>query len=417
MALIVTGLDHHSAEVNIRERCALTDDARIALTYQLCIPPVKSVVVLNTCNRLEVYADTHDAGLAQAAITRKLSADFDVPPDVLYTHVGQAAVNHLLRVTCGLQSMVLGEPQILGQVSAAYTHAQAAHALTPDLHRLFSIALQTGKRAHTQTHISRHTTSVSHAALTLAERVQSVLIIGAGEMAEQAATASYERGVQHIHIINRTYESAQLLAERVNGTAHTWSDLWHMLKFVDCAISATGAPHTVLQAVDLARVLAERTAPLTLIDIALPRDVEPSARGLNGLNLHDIDDIQCVVDANLRQREACVPDVERIITEETAVFIAWWHGREVVPTIAELRRKVQAVAQVELQNALSQLGHLDEADRQHIERLAHRLVNKILHDPTVNLRQRAQDGDAGDYSRVLRELFALLPDEVAPHAG
>lgn len=416
MTLIVVGLDHHTAEVDIRERCALSSEAITALIYQLSVPPVRSAVILATCNRLEIYADVYDADLAQAVITHKLGADFAVPPDVLYAHVGQAAVNHLLRVACGLESMVLGEPQILGQVSMAYAHVQAAHMLTPDLHRLFSAALQTGKRAHTQTHISRHTTSVSHAALTLAEDAESVLIIGAGEMAEQAAIAAVDRHIAHVHIINRTFESAQALAEQVGGQAHAWSDLWHMLKFVDCAISATGAPHTVLQTLDLSRVLARRSTPLKLIDIALPRDVEPSARGLAGLQLHDIDDIQRVVDANLRQREACVPDVERIITEETAAFMAWWYGREVVPTIADLRRKVQAVAQAELEAALSQLAHLDESDRQRIERLAHRLVNKILHEPTVNLRQRAQDGNAGDYSRVVRELFALVADEVS-HAG
>lgn len=417
MSLIVTGLNHRTADIATRERCALSDDALIALTYALNVPPVRSVVILTTCNRLEIYADVHEADAAALMITRKLESDFGVSPDMVYTHAGEDAANHLFRVVCGLDSMVLGEPQILGQIGRAYNAAASRHLLTPDLHRLFAIALQTGKRAHSETGISRHTTSVSHAALTLADGAKSVLIIGAGEMAEQAAHAAYDRGVPDIHIINRTFEGAQLLAERMNGTAHAWGELWGMLARVDCAISATGAPHTVLQAVDLASVLAGRDTPLTLIDIALPRDVEPSARGIDGLHLHDIDDIQRVVDANRRQREACVPDVERLIAEEIALFMAWWHGREVVPTIAELRRKVQSVAQAELEAALSQLAHLDDADRQRIERLAHRLVNKILHEPTVNLRQRAQNGDAGDYSRVLRELFALLPDEVPRHAG
>lgn len=417
MPLIVTGLNHRTADIATRERCALSDDALIALTYGFGVPPVRAVVIVATCNRLEVYADAHDASAAARMITRRLSADFAVSPDMVYTHAGADAVHHLLRVACGLDSMVLGEPQILGQIGRAYNTAASCHMLTPDLHRLFAIALQTGKRAHTQTGIGRHTTSVSHAALGLARDAQSVLIIGAGEMAVQAAHAAHERDVPDIHIINRTFEAAQTLAEQVGGQSHAWSDLWGLLARVDCAISATGAPHTVLQAIDLQRMGAGRTTPLTLIDVALPRDVEPSARGLDGLYLYDIDDIQRVVDANIRQRLACVPDVERIIAEESAAFMAWWHGREVVPTIAELRRKVQAVAQAELEAALNQMAHLDDADRQRIERLAHRLVNKILHEPTVNLRQRAQDGDAGDYSRVLRELFALLPDEVSRHAG
>ncbi len=415
MTLIITGLDHHTADIDIRERCALSEAARCALIDQLCVPPIQAVVILNTCNRLEVYAHA-DSDAAQATIVHRLSADFGVPQDVLYTHTGQAAAEHLLRVTCGLESMVLGEPQILGQVSGAYMQAQAAHALTPELHRLFSIALQTGKRAHSETCISRYTTSISHTALTLAEGAQSVLIIGAGEMAEQAAIAAADRQIAAVHIVNRTYDSARRLAARVNGTAHPWDALWGMLAQVDCVVSATSAPHALLHAQDLRQALAQRAAPLTVIDIALPRDVEPAARALEGLHLYDIDDIERVVDSNLRQRMACVPEVERIIAEETGAFMEWWHGREVVPTIAELRRKVQAVAQAELETTLNQLAHLDDVDRQRVERLAHRMVNKILHDPTVNLRQRAQHGNADDYSRVLRELFALVSDE-APHAS
>lgn len=411
MALLVVGLNHRTASVEVRERCALGADALSALTYRLSVAPVLGVVILATCNRLEIYADTLDPAVAAQQIQHTLCTDFDVPTSSLYMQTGQAAVVHLLSVACGLDSMVLGESQILGQVADAYQHAQQHPQLTPLLHRLFSLALETGKRAHTQTHISRHSTSVSHVALNLAQGAQTLLIVGAGVMAEQAARAAQERNIAQIYVVNRTYASAQALAQQVGGTAYLWSELWTLLHHVDAVICATGAPHTVLQTADLARVVPQRSAPLTLIDIALPRDVEPSARAVTGVCLYDLDDLQRVVDANLRQREQCIPHVQRIIQAAADDFKVWLHGREVVPTLVELRRKVESVAQAEVAQTLARLEHLDRADQLIVERLAHRLVNKILHEPTINLRQRAQDGNADDYSRVLRELFDLLPEE------
>jgi glutamyl-tRNA reductase len=419
LGLVVVGLDHHTASVDIRERCALRNNALLTLMYQLSTPPIRSVVILSTCNRLEVYADVHHSETARTVITRKLTDDFHITPDTLYSYEGQAAVNHLFRVACGLESMVLGESQILGQVSHAYTASANHHPLTPDLHRLFSSALQTGKRTHTETRISQTKTSVAHAALTFAKNPISFAVIGTGEIAEQALHAiRTEYPHSSIHIISRRVEPAKRLADQVQGVVHRWGELWPMLSQVDCVITATSAHHPILQAVDLQPILTNRQTPLTLIDIALPRDVDPSARDLDGLYLFDIDDVQRVVDANLRQRQACVPQVERIIAEEQAAFIAWWHGRDAVPTIAELRRKVQAVVHAELQDTLSQLSHLEAKDRQLIERLAHRLGNKILHSPTMNLRQRAQTGEEiQNYSQVVRELFALLPDDGVSHAG
>lgn len=406
--LVVIGLNHHTASVDVREKCALSEQGYMALTYQLTASPfIDAVVILATCNRLEIYADCADANLGGQFIADTLQHNFDLPEDVLYQHHGEAVVNHLLRVACGLDSMVLGEAQILGQVAHAYQSAQQSQSLTPILHRLFMTAAQTGKRAHTETAISQHATSVSHIALNLLDGAQSVLIIGAGEMAEQAIIAAHDKHIPHIHIINRTYESASTLAGRIGGKAHLWSNLWDMLAQVDNVICATSAPHPILTAHDLAKVVSQRATPLRIVDIAMPRDVEPAARQLMGLQVYDIDDIQQTVDHNMRQRQACIPAIDHIIRHETDIFLVWARGRGVVPTITDLRQKIGMIAQTELDDMTHRLNHLSEGDMALIQKLIHRLVNKILHDPTITLRQHAQQGDADMYARVVRDLFTL----------
>ena len=408
MDLVLVGLNHHTASVDVRDNCALTENGRVALTYRLIASPlIHAVVILATCNRLEIYADCADADLGRRFIADTLQHNFDLPQHALYQCHGADVVHHLLRVACGLESMVLGEAQILGQVADAYQSAQKSHTLTPSLHRLFTTATQTGKRAHTETAISQHATSVSHVALNLLAGAQSVLIIGAGEMAEQAVYASHDKHIPHIHIINRTYESACILAERVNGEAHLWSNLWDILATVDAVISATHAPHPILQKHDLAQVINRRQSSLKIVDIALPRDVEHAARTLSGLTVYDIDDIQQVVDHNMRQRQACIPAIEHIIHHEAEIFLMWARGRDVVPTITDLRQKIVTIAQTEMDDMTHRLSHLSEGDMALIQKLIHRLVNKILHDPTIALRQHAQQGDADVYARVVRDLFSL----------
>lgn len=406
--LVMIGFNHLTASVDVRERCAMSEKGRMALGYQLIASAnIHAVVILATCNRLEIYADCANGLLAGQFIADTLQQQFDVPEAVLYQYDGEAVVHHLFRVACGLDSMVLGEAQILGQVSDAYQSAQRMKALTPQLHRLFMSAIQTGKRAHTETAISRYATSVSHVALNLVANAQSVLIIGAGEMATQAAHASHDKHIPHITITTRHYENACALANQVGGQALLWSKLWDFLADVDCVISATSAPHPILTHHDLGDVLSRRDKPLTIVDIAVPRDVEPSARALAGLCLYDMDDIQQVVDDNLRQRQACVPHIEAIIAQEAGIFMTWQRGRAITPTITDLRHKVQRIAKSEMDDLMPKLSHLAADDVQRIEKMVHRLVNKILHEPTLALRQHAQNGGGDDYSRVVRDLFAL----------
>jgi glutamyl-tRNA reductase len=409
---------HHTAPVAWREQLTIADNNLSDFLLRLA-PLVDGVAVLSTCNRLEIYID--GIGQANDAILPILAAFVGLDQPMIepyFVHYAeQDAVSHLMRVACGLDSMVLGETQILGQVAHAYAHAHRIGTTTAALNRLFTQAIHAGKRTHAETDISHNTTSVSHAALTLAETEHGplsdahVLVIGAGEMAYLAAGAAAQRKVSALSVINRTYSHAQALAEQVGGAmAYQWSSLWSLLMTVDIVITATGAPHTVLEANDLETVLSRRDRPLSVIDIALPRDVDPKAADCEGLFLYDIDSLQQIVDDGMAQRLACVPAVEQIIRQEVLHYTDWLSSRQIVPTITDFRRKIRSVADAEVQDALKRLNHLDEQDRDVVLRLAHRMVNKILHTPTVNLRERATHGDAERYSRVLRDLFALMPD-------
>ena len=362
---------------------------------------------------------------AGAAIEQCLADLYGIPHETLDAHLyrkaDQDAVIHLMCVASGLDSLVLGEPQIQGQVHRAYAEAHAAAATGPILSHLCTQAIHAGKRARTETAISRHTTSISHAAANLARMKlgnlaqTSALIVGAGEMAQLAAHAMQMQGAGAIHVINRTFASAQKLADDVDGRAAPWHELPAMLAQVDLVITATGAPHTVIHRTDVLTALAQREEadgrPLMFIDVAVPRDVDATVATLPSVICYDVDDLQTAVDANLAQREAEVPKVEAIIYEEVIDFEDWLRGREVAPTIIDLRRKARAIAAAEVAEASRRVS---EADVQVLERLAHRLVNKLLHEPTIQLKAQAAEGEGHAYAHTVRELFAL--DEAAPDA-
>jgi glutamyl-tRNA reductase len=282
-------------------------------------------------------------------------------------------------------------------------------------------AVHAGKRAHSDTAIGRHTTSISHAAVLLAQdKVHNwhdahALVIGAGEMGVLAAEALHLHGVRSIACINRTEARAQALAQRVQGQALACSSLPEALVWADVVITATGAPHPVIHVQDVTRMLPQRHGrPLVFVDIAIPRDVEESVGDLSEVYRYDIDDLRAVLDANHAQRAAAIPAVEAIIAEELARFVAWLHQRQIVPIIADLRGKALALADDEVKQALRQLEGLPERDQQVIARLAHRIVYKLLHTPTMCLKAYTMHGNNGDYARVVRELFAL---DTAPLTG
>lgn len=419
MALLTIGLNHRTAPVELRERLFLNSDTLSALLERLSAQEaISEVVALSTCNRMEVYAVTQDDGQAEMLIRRELCHAGSFAPEDIHAHLvvleDERAVRHLFRVASGLESLILGEAQILGQVADALALANYTRSAKTLLARVFNGALHTGKRARTETAISRYTTSVSHAAAQLVKNCATVdapkvLILGAGEMAQWAAKATQNMGGFEVTVINRTLPHAQTLAEHIGARVVEWSRLWEQLALADAVICATGAPHPVLYAPDMRRMLAERDTPLLLVDIAVPRDVAPEAALLDGVDYYDIDDLQHVVDDNLAQRKANTRAVEQIIEEEVEKLMTWMSERDVVPVIRDLRRDLQAVIQTELDFALSRLTHLSDFERAVIERMAHRITNKILHAPTMSLREHAANGDAENYAEIVRELFAQLP--------
>lgn len=427
MILVVVGLNYRTAPVELREKLTLSGCAlQIALEdLRGCITadengkqPISEAAILSTCNRLEVYALAHSPVEGSTLVEQFLGKLQNIPAaDLrphLYRHMGDGAVRHLMRVACGLDSMILGETQILGQVTQAFEDARSAGMTGPILSHLFAQVIHTGKRARTESSISRYTTSVSHAgALLLMEKLERrnsarVLVIGAGEMALLAAQALRRFNVSDMAFVNRTYTRAETLANETGGRALTWHELNEALTWADAVICATGAPHTVIYRRDLEAVLAQRESrPLVIVDIAVPRDVEDSVRELDGVQVFDIDDLQTVVDANLELRKAAVPQVETIIDEEMLRFAEWYHSRQVTPVIKNLREWAQNVAAEELEQTLNRLPDADERTRQMVSRLAHRLVNRLLHEPTTRLRVQAAEGNGYGYAHAVRELFAL----------
>ncbi|MCZ7544195.1 MAG: glutamyl-tRNA reductase [Anaerolineae bacterium] len=435
MSIVLVGLNHHTAPVALREQLTLTGCALRMALEELHIenaseagaqqarapgsPPVlREGVILSTCNRLEVYAVTDDAAHGWAEIARFLSRLQGISPAQLRLHLyrlaDREAVTHLMRVAAGLDSMILGEPQILGQVGQAFHDAHAAGATGPILSHLFAEAVHAGKRARSETAISRHTTSVSHAAVLLAEAklgdlsAARVVLVGSGEMAEQAARALQAHCAHDITCINRTYARAEALARRVGARARNWSSLAEALAQADVLLTATGAPHIVIDAGDVAAALPQREGrPLLIIDIAVPRDVDEAAGALPGVARYDIDDLQSAVDANLARRGTAVPQVEAIIDEEAVRFMEWLHSRQIVPVIADLRRQAEALARAEVEQALRRLEGLDAHGQEVVARMAHRIVRKLLHTPTVRLKALAESGNGYVYAHAMWELFDL----------
>jgi len=310
--------------------------------------------------------------------------------------------------------MVVGEPQILGQVTDAYRIALSRQATGPVLNRLFRHAIQAGKCARTETAISQCATSVPSAAAALAEQVMTnldgrvVLVMGAGEMGQIAARSLIARGASGIIVANRTYDRGLALARELNGEAMTFDRQAEALARSDIVVTATDAPHVIVTPEKVKAAMAQRPdRPMLIIDIAVPRDTAPTVADIPGVSLFDIDDLRDVVNGNLASREREIPRVETIAAEETAEFMTWFRALDVVPTIADLRRRAEVVKAQELDKALRRLEDLGDREQEVVRALAHGLVNKLLHEPTVRLKQHALQGDSYLYTDVVRDLFGL----------
>ena len=411
MYVSVTGVSHHETPVELRERFAFGAD-QLTPALQRLPAELGGGAILSTCNRTELYlaADARvSAGDAVAALS--LARGEPAPEGVTFYHRdGVEAVRHLYRVSAGIESLVVGESEILGQVREAFSAATAAGSGNVVLARLFHSAMRVGRRARSETEIGAHGLSIAALGVSLSRRLvgdlrrKTVLVVGAGEAGRRAAGALVQNGVGRLLVTTRRSGLAEEIARELNGVAIPFSELTAALAEADVLISATAAPETIIAAQDVAKAMVSRAErPLLIVDIAVPRDVEAAARDVTNVHLFDIDDLESAAEANMEARLREVGAVEAIVEEEAQRFEEWLSGQKLVPTIAALRQRAEAVRQAELERTLSRLGHLSEADRQRIEAMTEALVKRLLHEPVTRLRQHG----AERHGEALRELFGL----------
>ena len=424
MSVLVVGLSHRSAPVELLERVALDTESAVKVLHDVVRSEyVQEALVLSTCNRVEVCAAVakFHGGLQQVSevLARASGVGLDDLTPHLYVHYEDRAVQHLFTVACGLDSMVVGEAQILGQLRAAFRLAQDEHATGRLLNELVRQALRVGKRAHTETGIDRAGASLVGVGLDVAERElgslagRTAVVVGAGSMGALAGTTLRRRGVEHVVVANRTQANARRLASTLGGTATGLDRLAGAIAGADIVVSSTGAVGTVVAADVVAEAMRARPErPLFVLDLALPRDVDPSVRSMPGVALADLDSLRSVLET--AESAADVEAVRRIVTEEVARFLSWQRSVQVAPTVAALRGKAAQVVDAELSRLLTRLPQLDDRGRVEVAQTLQRVVDKLLHAPTVRVKELA-DGPGGDkYADALRELFELDPS--APQA-
>ncbi len=419
--LFVAGLSHRTAPLDVREQLALEADKLREVLADLAGSGVCSeLMVLSTCNRVEVYGVADVAGEARDAAFRRMGAqkgmDLRVLEPLLYTTTGADAVRHAFRVAASLDSMVLGEPQILGQVKDAFALAQTCRTLGPTLHALMSQAFAVAKRVRTDTEIGRYAVSVSFAAVELARKIfgslrgKAVLLIGAGEMGELAARHLQDQGTLPIYVANRTWGRAQELARDLAGTAVRYEDVTSVMAEVDIVITSTAAQEPIVRATEVGAVMRARHArPLFFVDIAVPRNVEAAVNDLDNVYCYDVDDLRLVVESNMRERQREAQRGEQLVEREVARFVERLKDLEVVPTIVSLREKLEDIRRAEVARALGRLPGVDEATKEALEALSQAIVNKVLHAPTVKLRDSSRAGHGRRWIEVISELFGLGP--------
>jgi glutamyl-tRNA reductase len=378
---------------------------------------VHEAVAISTCNRTEIYMVAADPVEAESLALSALARNAGIRPTELlgnlYSLRGMEAVSHLFSVAAGLDSMIVGEAEVQGQVKRAYELALVEGTTGPITNRLFRDALGAGKRARTETGIGRSRVSVSTVAVELAAQVlgelaeRNVLVIGAGENGELTARALADRGVRTIFVANRRYDRAIGLAARFGGEAVRFDELPELLLHADIVLACTASPHQIVGREELAQVLKERgERPLLLIDIAVPRDIDPAVRGLPGITLYDMDDLQHAVARNMTGREAEASKARVIIDQETERFSRWFGSLEVLPTIAALRERADEIVAQVLRENDERWESISADDRRRVELMARALVSRLLHEPTLRLKETEGDR-AYVYVDALRELFAL----------
>ena len=427
--LLTLGASHKTAPLELREKLALPEGRATRVLEELTgHDSIHEAVALFTCNRTELHLVAADSVEAENAALTILSRQAGIGPTELlgaiYSMRGSEAVTHLFAVAAGLDSMIVGEAEIQGQVKRAYELALVAGVTGPVSNRLFRDALAAGKRVRAETAIGRSHVTVSSVAVSLAADFlegdlgsRRVLVIGAGENAELAARALHERGVSTVFVANRRYDRALGLAQRFGGEAVAFDDLPGQLESADIVVSSTGAPHQILGRDELELVAAHRpNRPLVLIDLAVPRDIDPDLAGCPGIALYDMDDLQRTVADNLGGREAEAARARELVAEEVDRFERWLASLDVVPTISALRQHGEQVVEHVLRDNESRWESLSAGDRERVEALARSVVSRLLHEPTLRLKGSVGEESSYRYVHALRELFGLPSLDATPPA-
>jgi glutamyl-tRNA reductase len=423
--IVLIGLNHKTAPVEIREKFAsVCVEGTTPLEQVSKLQPVEEVFFISTCNRMEILFTTPALDQGIGMVVRYLADIYGQTSAALkpylYIYLDHEAVKHIFRVACSLDSMVVGESQILGQMKRAYRDAVEAKTsgviLNRVLHKSFSVA----KRVRTETQIGSSAVSISYAAVKLAKKIfqdlqgKKAMLVGAGEMAELAAEHLLSQGVDEIIVANRTLDRALALARRFNGTTISLDELALELKQVDIIISSTGAPEPIISFQDVKKQMrARRNRPLFLIDIAVPRDIDPEVNRIDNVYLYNIDDLQGIVEMNRTERFKEATRAEHIIAAEALKFEGWLRTLEVVPTIVSLRRKAEEIRRAELRRTLGQLDSLPPEQIDALQVLTQSIVNKVLHDPILFLKRSSSRTQKDVYLDVARRLFSLDEDQSA----
>ncbi len=422
MRLFTIGLSHRTAPVSLRERIDFgRAGLETALHALVASGAAREYVVLSTCNRAEIYA-AGDADDTADRLERFISEYHGVPVDEVTSHLylrkGADAARHLFHVAAGLDSLVIGEPQILGQVKAAYATASDLTVTGALTNRLFHSAFAVGKRVRAETGLGEGAVSISYAAIALAKKIfgslkgRNVLIVGAGEMAELTGVHLRSQQVTHIAIASRSLATAQALAQEVGGEAVAWADVNDALATADIVVTATGSSEPVLTHARIDEIMRpRRNRPLFLIDIAVPRDVEASVGDLDQVFLYNIDDLQGIVRENMARRSAELAQAQAIVEEEVAKFAAWMQSREILPTVVALRQRFEAIRRAELRRLEPKLAGLPPEARARVDEITRLIVEKLLLTPTEQLKSVSDDAAIVTYADALTRLFRLASEE------
>ncbi len=419
MEIVLVGLSHKTAPIEIREKfCIPHEKLKEFLARMAGLPGFREGWVLSTCNRLEVltvveWADD-GAGWMKDLVAEIAGMSRDELTPYLYLRKGEEAVRHLLRVASSLDSMVLGEPQILGQVKEAYAQAVDSKVTGLILNKLFHRSFFVAKRVRTETKIASQAVSVSYAAVELAKKIlgnledKRALLIGAGEMSELAARHLISQGVHEILVTNRTPSRALELAHEFQGKAVPFEDFPQQLKNVDVVLSSTGSTHYMIRKEQLSEVIrARKNRPMFFIDIAVPRDIDPAINEIDNVYVYDIDDLQGIAESNREERKKEIQKAEEIISQGVQAFNRWLGSLEVVPTILSLRNRLEEIRRREVEKTLSLLKNASEEERKALDLLTNSVINKILHHPISLLKHQESRGQGKLYVEMTRKIFHL----------